>query len=342
VQLHGFLHVAADDRGRLRPLALAQVVEASDRALGAALLDFRHKVSWLVLLSDEFGCGPAEYNQVEEGVGAQAVGSVDARGGDFPAGPEARDDIGTHAGDLALVIRGHPAHVVVDGRQHWAGIHSGVHACKCAHCLQNAGQALVEQLLGQMVQVQMYMVTVLANAAALHDFDCHGSRHNISGCQVLGSGSVPLHEAFAFRIPEDSAFSAAAFSQEAAYPLNSSRVELHELEILVPEISACDGGISVSGAGVSAGAGLLRATLAAGGEHGVFGSEAVEGAVGHIHGEHADALAVLHDEVEQEVLHEEVAVLAECAAEQGVQHRVTSAVGHCAGSLGLAALAELE
>jgi len=44
----------------------------------------------------------------------------------------------------------------------------------------------------------------------------------------------------------------------------------------------------------------------------------VDGTVRHVHADDSDALAVLHDEVQEELLHEEVAVETQCTSEQSV------------------------
>ena len=56
-------------------------------------------------------------------------------------------------------------------------------------------------------------------------------------------------------------------------------------------------------------------------------SEAVEGTIFHIECNDTDTLAVLHDQVEGKVFDEEVGVMAERLAVEGMEQGVTSTVG---------------
>src|ERR1700678_4637428 len=67
----------------------------------------------------------------------------------------------------------------------------------------------------------------------------------------------------------------------------------------------------------------------------------MQGAVGHVESDHAAALAVLHDEVEREVLDEERRLVLERLLIQSVQHGVAGAIGRRAGALRYA-LAEVR
>jgi len=68
----------------------------------------------------------------------------------------------------------------------------------------------------------------------------------------------------------------------------------------------------------------------------------VQSAIGHVDADHSNACAVVHNQVEQKLLHEEVAVLAKSTSEEGVQHGVSCPVRHTAGALGLASFALLQ
>jgi hypothetical protein len=72
------------------------------------------------------------------------------------------------------------------------------------------------------------------------------------------------------------------------------------------------------------------------------GAEAVEGAVLEVEGNDTDTLAVLHQEVDREELDEEVGVVAERLAVEGVEKSVAGTVGSGGAAVGLATLAELE
>lgn len=71
-------------------------------------------------------------------------------------------------------------------------------------------------------------------------------------------------------------------------------------------------------------------------------AEPMKGAILHVQSNYADALAVLHDEVERKVLDEEVGVMSERLAVQRMQQRVSSTIGSRSTTVGLATLAILQ
>ena len=67
----------------------------------------------------------------------------------------------------------------------------------------------------------------------------------------------------------------------------------------------------------------------------------MDGSIGDAHaGDSSANSLVVHDEVEPEVFDEESAVIGERPAKEGVQHGMSSAVGHGAGSIGLFCMTE--
>ncbi len=131
-------------------------------------------------------------------------------------------------------------------------------------------------------------------------------------------------------------------SDEAAGTVDTSRVELDELEILQREASTRDHGVTVTCASVRTRAAEVCTTVSAGSEHGLVGAEPVERAVLHVQGHDADALAVFHDQVKREVLDEEICVVPEGLAVERVEEGVAGTVGSSCATVCLAALAVLE
>jgi hypothetical protein len=80
----------------------------------------------------------------------------------------------------------------------------------------------------------------------------------------------------------------------------------------------------------------------AGGEDGVGGLEAMQRAVLHAQCEDTDASALVHQQVQREVLNEVRRVEGERAAVERVQQRVARAVGGTRAAVRLATLAELK
>ena len=75
--------------------------------------------------------------------------------------------------DFAVEVRRDAAHVVVDGRDDRQRLAGQVDAREDLRRLGNAGQALVQDLRVDMVEVKEDMVLVLADAAAFADFHRH-------------------------------------------------------------------------------------------------------------------------------------------------------------------------
>jgi hypothetical protein len=75
------------------------------------------------------------------------------------------------ADHLRLDGRRDAAHDVMDGRHHWDRLFVGIDAGKNACCLDDAGQALIEQIRRQLLEMQVDMVLFRADTAPLADFD---------------------------------------------------------------------------------------------------------------------------------------------------------------------------
>ena len=61
----------------------------------------------------------------------------------------------------------------------------------------------------------------------------------------------------------------------------------------------------------------------------------------HVDREYTDTLAVLHEQIERKVLDEEVCVVAQGLAVQGVEDGVTGPIRSSGAAIGLTALAEV-
>ena len=77
-------------------------------------------------------------------------------------------------------------------------------------------------------------------------------------------------------------------------------------------------------------------------KHRFVRTEAVKGAVFHVESNHADTLAILHDEIECKIFDEKVGVVTQRLAIKSVQQCVTSAVRCSSAAVRLSTFAVLE
>mmetsp|Transcript_6941 Transcript_6941/g.20278 ORF Transcript_6941/g.20278 Transcript_6941/m.20278 type:complete len:380 (-) Transcript_6941:808-1947(-) len=242
VLLHGHLHVQADVRRGDGAVGEAHLVQVVDGLLAGLGRQRRHGLARLGDVGDAVGAGAAEDDDVEEGVGAEAVRAVHRGGGDLARGEEARHDgvrlVLRRLKHLAEVVRGHAAHVVVHRGQHRDGLLGHVNAGEDRSRLADAWQALGEEVRRQVVEVQVDVVRLRPDAAALANLHGHGAADDVARGEVLGARRVALHEALAFAVAQDAALAAAALRHQAARAVDARWVELHELRVLVRDARA--------------------------------------------------------------------------------------------------------
>ena len=190
---------------------------------------------------------------------------------------------------LAHVVGRDAAHVVVHGRQHGDRLLGDVDAGKDLGGLGDAGQALGQRRRAEMRQLQVDVVLLGTDAAALHDLDRHRARDDVARREVLGGRRVALHEALALGVEQNASLAARALGDQAAGAVDAGRVELHELDVLLRNAGARRHGVAVAGARVRAGARKVRATEAAGGEDCVVRAEAMDATVLEAQGNHTTA-----------------------------------------------------
>ena len=132
VGLHDLLHGAADVVCAFRPVGGADLVEDADGVGAGVGADGLVRHVGLEVVAHGVGDGAAEDDEVEEGVGAEAVGAVDGDAGGFAAGEEAFDDLvvagGVLGDDFTGVFGGDAAHVVVNGGQDGDGLFADIHS----------------------------------------------------------------------------------------------------------------------------------------------------------------------------------------------------------------------
>ena len=200
--------------------------------------------------------------------------------------------------------------------------------------LDDAGQPLVEHIRGQVLQMQVNVILLLADAAALANFDRLGAADHVARGQVLLARRIFRHEPLALAVGQITAFAARALGDQNARAIDAGRVELDEFHVLQRQPGAQHHGAAVAGAGVRGGAGLIDPAAAAGRDDGHVGAEAVDRPVLEAPGEQAAADAVLvHQQVDGEILDEEARPVLEALLIERVQDGMAGAIRGGAGAI---------
>ena len=285
----------------------------------------------------------AEDDEIEERVGTKTVGTVDGDTGGFTAGEETRDDLVlalvVNSKNLTSVLGGDTTHVVVDGRENGDGLLGNIDTGEDGGGLRDTRQTLVEDLSGQVRELEVDVVLVGTDTTALTNLHGHGTGDNVTGGKILGGGCVTLHEALTLAVEKVSTLATRALGDQAASAVNTSGVELNELHVLVGKTGTSDHSHTVTSASVGRSAREVSTTVSTSGENGVVGAEAVESTVLLVVGNDTLALAVLHDQVNGEELDEVVGVVPKRLAVESVQKSVSGTIGGGAAAVGLTTLA---
>src|SRR4051812_46987886 len=104
----------------------------------------------------------------------------------------------------------------MDRRQDRNRLAGDVDASGDAGRFGDARQPLLNHLGIEVIEMQIDVILLRANAAALADLDRHRAGYDIARGEVLGGRRVALHEALAFGIGEIAALAAHALSDKTA------------------------------------------------------------------------------------------------------------------------------
>ncbi len=302
-------------------------------------------VAGVEVVADGVGNSTAKDDEIQERVGTETVSAVDRHASGLTTSKQTRHNLVIasliDSDDLASVASRDTTHVVVDGGQDRDGLLADIDTSKDASSLRDTGQALSENLGGQMAELEEDVVLVSTNTTAVADLHGHGSGDDVTRGKILGGRGITLHEALTLGVEEVTTLTTSTLGDQAASAIDTSGVELDKLEILVGETGTGDHGHAVTCAGVGRGAAEVGTSVTASGKDCVVGQESVQSAVLLVVGEDTTALAILHNQVEGEVLDEVVGVVAQGLAVQGVEEGVAGSVGGGTASVSLATLAVL-
>lgn len=345
VGLHDLLHGEADLVGALVTLGSADLVDDVDglgTSIGGDLLEL---LSGGEVVTDGVRNSATEDDQVEEGVGTKTVSTVDGDTGSLTTGEKTGDDLvvtlSILSDDFTSVLGRDTTHVVVDGRKNGNGLLADIDTSENGGGLRDTGQTLVKNLSGQVRKLEVDVVLVGTNTTTLADLHGHGTRDNVTRSKILSGRGVTLHESLTLGVEEVTTLTTRALSDQTSSAVDTSRVELNELQILVRKTSTGDHGHTVTGTGVSRSTREVSTSVTTSGQHGVLSAETMDGTILLVVGNDTLALAVLHDQIGGEVLDEVVGVVAERLSVESVKKSVAGSVSGGAASVGLTTLAEL-
>ena len=134
--------------------------------------------------------------------------------------------------NLAFVIRRNATHVVMHGRQHGNRVPGYIDAGENTRRLGNAGQLLFDHVRPQVLEMQVNMIAVLADAAALANFNRHRTTNNVARREILRIRRIAFHKSFAFGICQIATLAPHALGNQHSGPVNTGRMKLHEFHVL--------------------------------------------------------------------------------------------------------------
>ena len=280
----------------------------------------------------EAGCmdpgAPAKDHQIPQGVGPQAVGPVQAHAGRFPSSVKpGHHRVVLVPDDLAPEGGGNPPHGVVGGGHHRHRLLQGVHPQVDAAELGDVGKLLLDDLRGQVGEVQEHVVLLGAHPPALPHLQVHGPGDHVPGGQVLDGGGVALHEALPRGVPQDAPFPPGPLGEEDAQGVKPRGVELVELHVLERKPLAVEDGLQVPGEGVGVGGHLVDAAKAPRGDDDGLGLEEVQFSRGQLVGHQTLGHPVLNDDIGDVELVVEGDVVLHALLVKGLEDHVPGAVG---------------
>jgi hypothetical protein len=243
--------------------------------------------------------------------------------------------------NLTSVSCRNTTHVVVDGRKNGNGLLADINTSEDTSGLRDTGQTLSKNLSGQMAELEVDVILLSTNTTALTDLHGHGSRNDITRGKILGGGGISLHESLTLGVEEVTTLTTRTLSDQATSSVDTGRVELNELKILVGETGTGNHGHTVTGTGVGRCAREVGSAVSTSSENSVVGKESVQGAVLLVVGKDTSALTILHNQVEGEVLDEVVGLVSERLSVESVKKGVAGSVSSSAASVSLSTLSVL-
>ena len=339
IVLHDLLHVQAQVSSRDGASGVTKLVQVGNGlGTGISSQGLVGRVGGQSI-TNVVSASTTEDDDIQERVGTKTVSSVDRDAGSLAGSVQAGDDrvlsVLIDSQDLSSVLGGDTTHVVVNSGQDGDGLLGDIDTRENGGGLRDTGETLVEDRSGQVRELEVDVILLGTDTTTLANLHGHGARDDITGSKILGSGGITLHETLTLGVQEVSSLTAGTLGDEASSSVNTSGVELNELQILKRETGTGNHGITITSAGVGRGARKVGASVSSGGKDGLVRAETVKCTILHVQGEDTTALAVLHDEIQGKVLNEEVGVVAKRLTVKSVENRVTGTISDGSATVSL-------
>merc|ERR1719154_102037 len=252
--LHGLLHLQPDGRGVDVSVSKPQLVNVSHRSLTSIGRQFSNGGSGMGISCNSLSASTAEDNQIEKTVSPKSVCSVHRAATNLTSSIQTGNYLVLafciDGENLSTVVGGDATHVVVNGGDNGDWLSSDIDSGKDHSSLGDTGKSGLQLLWGKIVELKVAVILLRATTSTLPDLHGHTSAHHVSAGQVLGHRGVPLHEPFALTIDKVSSLSPAPFCHQTPSAIDTSRMELHELHVLVGQASPAGHGCAIPSAGV--------------------------------------------------------------------------------------------
>ena len=230
VRLHGRAQRVGDVRHLFAGGGGVQAGEARAREIASVLRQRLVRLAREILLDDVVARSPAEHDDVEQRIGAEAVAAVDRDTGALADRVKAVHDrvrIAVPRGHyLAVHVARNATHHVMDSRHHRYRLADGIHIGEF-----DRRQSLDDDLGTEVVELEQHMILLRPAAAALLDLLVHRPGDNVARGEILQVGSVALHEALAIDVEKDTAFAAHTLGDQHASGIDAGRMELPHFHV---------------------------------------------------------------------------------------------------------------
>src|SRR5690349_24692949 len=123
----------------------------------------------------------------------------------------------------------------MDSGQNGDGLLGDINSRENGSSLRNTGETLVKDRGGQVRELEVDVILLGTDTTAFTDLHGHRTGDNITRGQILGSGSITLHETLSLGVQEVSTLTAGALGDQASSTIDSGGMELDKLQILEGE-----------------------------------------------------------------------------------------------------------